>query len=144
MNDGENRITVAGGVELDFSGLFSDTPPEPPERPVEPFTGEAAPSTHEAENAPETPRTRPDGHQSAPLREAVEVYREYQENIRRSSELQNDIMKGLKAGDDLRALFLKACKAIALMTSNSLFYTLAERAIAEADTRPDSGSSSSL
>ena len=56
----------------------------------------------------------------------LEVYKTYQENIKKSSQLQTDILKGLKAGEDVYSLFLKAAKAISLMTSNSLFYSQAE------------------
>lgn len=53
---------------------------------------------------------------------SLAIYREYQQNIKTSSQLQNDILKGLKAGEDIYSLFLKATKAISLMTSNSVFY----------------------
>ena len=56
----------------------------------------------------------------------LEVYRTYQENIKRSGQLQTEILKGLKAGEDVYSLFLKAAKAISLMTSNSLFYSQIE------------------
>ena len=61
---------------------------------------------------------------------SLEVYRAYQENIKASSQLQTEILKGIKAGEDVYSLFLKAAKAISLMTSNKLFYTQIE-----ADTR---------
>ena len=57
---------------------------------------------------------------------ALAVYREYQENIKTSSQLQTDILKGARAGEDIYSLFLKAVKAISLMTSNTLFYTQLE------------------
>lgn len=47
-----------------------------------------------------------------------------------SSQLQTDILKGVKAGESIYSLFLKAAKAISLMTSNSVFYSQIE-----ADTR---------
>ena len=53
---------------------------------------------------------------------SLAIYKEYQQNIKTSSQLQNDILKGLKAGEDIYSLFLKATKAISLMTSNSVFY----------------------
>ena len=56
----------------------------------------------------------------------LEVYRTYQENIKRSEQLQSEILKGIKAGEDVYSLFLKAAKAISLMTSNSVFYSQIE------------------
>lgn len=53
---------------------------------------------------------------------SLAIYKEYQQNTKTSSQLQNDIFKGLKAGEDIYSLFLKATKAISLMTSNSVFY----------------------
>ena len=47
-------------------------------------------------------------------------------NISQGSQLQTEILKGIKAGADIYSLFLKATKAIALMTSNNLFYTQTE------------------
>lgn len=54
---------------------------------------------------------------------ALSVYREYQENIKRSGQLQTDILKGAKRGEDIYSLFLKAVQAISLMTSNTVFYS---------------------
>ena len=56
----------------------------------------------------------------------LEVYRTYQENIKRSGQLQADILKGVQAGTDIYSLFLKAVKAISLMTSNTAFYSQIE------------------
>jgi len=52
--------------------------------------------------------------------------KEYQQNIKTSSQLQTEILKGAKAGESVYSLFLKACKAISLMTSNSVFYSQLE------------------
>ena len=56
----------------------------------------------------------------------LEVYREYQKNTKLSGKLQRDIIQGVRAGEPVQGLFLKACKAISLMTSNSLFYSQIE------------------
>jgi len=56
----------------------------------------------------------------------LEVYKTYQENIKRSGQLQTDILKGIKAGEDIYRLFLKAVEAIGCMTSNKTFYTQIE------------------
>ena len=57
---------------------------------------------------------------------SLAVYKEYQKNIMISTQLQTEILKGAKAGENIHSLFLKAVKAIALMTSNSLFYNQLE------------------
>lgn len=59
----------------------------------------------------------------------LEVYRTYQENIKRSGQLQTEILKGAKAGESVYSLLLKACKAISLMTSDSVFYSQLEEDI---------------
>lgn len=57
---------------------------------------------------------------------SLAVYKEYQKNTLISSQLQTEIIKGAKAGEDIYSLFLKAVKVISLMTSNSVFYTQLE------------------
>ena len=56
----------------------------------------------------------------------LEVYRTYQENIKRSGQLQTDILKGVQAGEDIYSLFLKAVQAISCMISNKTFYSQVE------------------
>lgn len=57
---------------------------------------------------------------------SLAICKEYQQNIKTSSQLQTEILKGAKAGESVYSLFLKACKAISLMTSNSVFYSQLE------------------
>jgi hypothetical protein len=57
---------------------------------------------------------------------SLAICREYQQNIKTSSQLQTEILKGTKAGESVYSLLLKACKAISLMTSNSVFYSQLE------------------
>ena len=57
---------------------------------------------------------------------SLAICREYQQNIKTSSQLQTEILKGAKAGESVYSLLLKACKAISLMTSNSVFYSQIE------------------
>lgn len=59
----------------------------------------------------------------------VRVYKTYQENIKRSSQLQTEIMKGLKNGESTEVLFLKAMEAISCMTDNKVLYTIAKSTI---------------
>lgn len=62
----------------------------------------------------------------AEIERNLEVYRTYQENIKRSGQLQTDILKGVQAGEDIYSLFLKAVQAISCMTSNKTFYSQVE------------------
>lgn len=56
----------------------------------------------------------------------LEVYKEYQKNTMISGQLQTEILKGVKSGENVYNLFLKAVKAISVMTSNDLFYNQVE------------------
>lgn len=55
--------------------------------------------------------------------QAIAVYREYQQNIKLSEQLQTEILKGSEQGENIKILFLKAVKAISLMTGNNYFYS---------------------
>lgn len=57
---------------------------------------------------------------------SLAICREYQQNIKTSSQLQTEILKGARAGEDIYSLFLKAVKAISIMTSNTVFYSQLE------------------
>lgn len=57
---------------------------------------------------------------------SLAIYREYQQNMKTSSQLQTEILKGAKAGENVYSLLLKAVKAISLMTSNTVFYSQLE------------------
>lgn len=136
----EARVAISDSVILDFAGLFGSTTGEKqaPEKPVEPLKGEGE---YKTLTAPKKPAERlTDGLQSQQAvllhleakreqeerQRTLEIYRTYQENIKTSSQLQTEILKGIKAGESVYSLFLKAAKAISLMTSNSLFYSQTE------------------
>lgn len=57
----------------------------------------------------------------------LEIYTEYQKNIRTSESLQTEILKGARAGDPVELLFLKAVECISCMTSDKLFYNQIEK-----------------
>lgn len=136
----ETRIAVAEDIVLDFAGLFSPIGEEKQAAtsPVEPFLGTGEYKTITEPQKPAERLTEGlEGQQAKKLyldtqreredrQRSLEVYRTYQENIKTSSQLQTEILKGLKAGEDVYSLFLKAAKAISLMTSNSLFYSQIE------------------
>lgn len=60
---------------------------------------------------------------------SLNICREYQKNIKISSQLQTEILKGARSGEEIYSLFLKAVKAISLMTSNTIFYSQLEEDI---------------
>lgn len=129
-------------MELDFSKLnslsfmeFEETPPEkqPSKTPLEPLLEPEGYKTTLETEKPATGLTgglegipilqRQADANKAEKERALAVYREYQENIKTSSQLQTEILKGAMWGEDIYSLFLKAVKAISLMTSNTLFYS---------------------
>lgn len=84
-----------------------------------------APKVQEAEQAQSTavtPLYREQQEQRHAAEQAAAVYREYQSAIKTVSSLEADILKGLAAGDNIAALFLKSIKALSLLTGNRLFY----------------------
>lgn len=128
-------------MELDFTKLnslafmdFSEIPPEkqPSKMPTETLLEpEGYKTPLEEENALQG---LTEGLQGIPILQrqadankaekerALAVYGEYQKNIKLSGQLQTDILKGAKLGEDIYSLFLKAVQAISLMTSNTVFY----------------------
>lgn len=75
----------------------------------------------------DTPRLQREADQNKADRErAQEVYKTYQRNILTASSLNTEILKGIKAGESIYTLFLKAIKAISLMTSDTLLYDQSE------------------
>lgn len=135
-------------MELDFTKLnslafmdFSEIPPEkqPSKMPTETLLEpEGYKTPLEEENAlqglTEGLQGLTEGLQGIPILQgqadtnkaekerALAVYREYQKNIILSGQLQTDILKGAKRGEDIYSLFLKAVQTISLMTSNTVFY----------------------
>lgn len=145
MEAGANqRAAIDDSLVLDFAGLFGEPIEEkqPAISPAEPLLDSGQYKTlSKQENAVERKIEGLEGQQVKGLylqaqreeedhRRSLEVYKAYQENIRTSGQLQTEILKGIRAGESVYNLFLKAAKAISLMTSNSLFYTQIE-----ADTR---------
>lgn len=137
------QVTVADNIVLDFTGLFSETPQEKPPAtsPVGPFLARGeyrSPTESEnpverhtsglgsipAKEPPEIPAKTLLLHtqrEKEDYKRTLEAYRHYQENIRKSEELQSAILKGTRAGEDIYGLFLQAVEAISRMTSNSVF-----------------------
>lgn len=57
------------------------------------------------------------------------MYAQYQEDIRLSGMLLSEIIKGLKAGEEIVSLFEKACECIGKMTGDVLFPQLCRREV---------------
>lgn len=114
---GEKRLSVSP-VEPHFKGTEYDLPLED-NRPAESLT-EAVEGIPAKTLLLQSQREREDH------KRTLEMYGTYQENIRRSEQIQSEILKGAKAGEDIYSLFLKAVEAISRMTSNKLFLSQIE------------------
>ena len=115
-------------IILDFNGLFDKTATNAPKTPVEPRT-EKSNIIRPLEEKADTAEIQPANglllkakEQTAEKQRTIDIYKEYQSNTIKSSQLQAAILKGLNAGEDITALFLKAAQAISAMTNNSVFY----------------------
>lgn len=125
------RVAIANDVVLDFGGLFDQA--RASEKPVQP------PLESEAAAPKRRPKTAPAGDMDVLERQQAkqlflqadrakeehqrneEIFQTYQTNIKKSSQLQREILKGVKNGESIYDLFLKAAEAISLMTSNRGF-----------------------
>ena len=125
-------------MELDFSRLDKlafldfiddDIKNRPATMPSEPLLeGGQGKTTPETEKPAEglTGGERQLQGQADANKRALEAYQTYQQNIKTSGQLQSEILKGIKQGESVYNLFLKAAKAISLMTANTLFYSQLE------------------
>ena len=115
-------------IILDFNGLFEKTATNAPETPVEPRTQKRniiRPLEEKADTAAIQPANGlliKAQEQAAEKQRTIDIYKEYQSNAIKSSQLQAEILKGLNTGEDITALFLKAAQAISAMTNDSVFY----------------------
>ena len=97
-------------MQLDFTGLnqigaAADFTAADTEKPQE-----RTPLQREAEQRAET------------LRNAADVYKRYQDNIKATELLQAQILKGIRAQEDIYSLFLKTAKALSLTINNREFF----------------------
>lgn len=72
------------------------------------------------------PLAREQTEQRQAAERAADVYKTHQENIKKAGALESAILKGLKQGEPIPALFLKAAEAMSRMTGNREFYQQAE------------------
>lgn len=83
---------------------------------------EAAQEPEAQQKSINNPLAREQEKQQEAAARAAEVYKAHQENTGKTGEIQAAILKGLKQGQPLPALFLKAAEAISCMTGNREFY----------------------
>lgn len=130
------RVTIAEDLVLDFSALFEETPPGNVQETAQNGAGE--PQTVQDKENPSTegnqPESRVEPQQARQLyldtrrneaehEQYCRILKEYQANIKASSQLQTDILKGARMGEDAYSLLLKAARVISVMTANEVFYT---------------------
>ena len=139
-NGAGQRVNLTDKVALDFSGIFTQKK-EAPESPVEPISQGGQYETLSQKEKPATGLTeglaglgtfklvKKAVDSKNAKEEALKICREHQENTAKSQHLQNGILKGLKSGEDIYSLFLKATEAISLMTNNGLFHKQAKEDI---------------
>ena len=126
-------------MQLDFTAIRGNLAEKPLESPVAAFVeldSKEVPVEHKTPQKASqraTEGTETAGRLLAQYRQekaeherTLEVYREYQKNIRESGSLRTDILKGAKAGEPPVALLLKAVKCISLMTGDTVFYSQLE------------------
>ena len=135
MNGAAQKAPMNKPILLDFGGLFNNTPRKAADSPVEPRTQKRN-IIRPLEEKADTSAIQPANgllikaqEQAAEKQRTIDIYKEYQSNTIKSSQLQAAILKGLNAGEDITALFLKAAKAISVMTDNDIFYKEAEERI---------------
>lgn len=135
MNGAAQKVPMNKPILLDFGGLFDNTPRKAADSPVEPRTEEKS-IIRPLEEKPDTAEIQPANglllkakEQTAEKQRTIDIYKEYQSNTIKSSQLQAEILKGLNAGEDITTLFLKAAQAISAMTDNDIFYKEAEERI---------------
>lgn len=128
-------------MELDFTGLNGAGKKQAPELAQNQFfeQGEYR-NTSGQENPAGGQETRQNGNQllqqesdkrKKSLDTAAEVYRRYQENIKATELLQAEILKGIRAQEDIYSLFLKAAKALSFTLDCPLFYEQIKRELPE-------------
>ena len=122
-------------IILDFNGLFEKPATNAPKTPVEPRT-EKRNIIRPLEEKADTAAIQPANgllikaqEQTAEKQRTIDIYKEYQSNTIKSSQLQAEILKGLNTGEDITALFLKAAQAISAMTNDSVFYKQVKESI---------------
>lgn len=84
------------------------------EQPAAPEAQEAAPQGN--------PLFREQQRQRENAEQAATVYQAHQAAVKKVGGIEAEILKGLAAGENIAALFLKAVKGLSLLTGNGLLY----------------------
>ena len=122
--------------ELDFSRLAAIAPKKPQAEPNEhlgdkpiPESKKPAEAILEADTGISWLQSEADKRRSE-IERAQRIIQEHQRNVKDTNRIQTEILKGVKAGESVYTLFLKAIKSISLMTADNLFYSQVEADIA--------------
>lgn len=114
------------GLDLSFimGNLALDGFQDPPENSITILEDEgqdniAAAKEEPAEAVPGLARIRQQ--EIAEAERGRQAYSKYQENIKAAGQLRAEILHGVRAGEPIEPLFLKACKVISLMTAEPVF-----------------------
>lgn len=112
---------IVGNLALDG---FQDAP----ESPVTILEDERQGNIPAATSKPAEPHTeavpilaRQRQEEIAEAERGRQAYRKYQDNIKAAGQYREEILKGVRAGEAIEPLFIKACRAISLMTAEPLF-----------------------
>ena len=81
-----------------------------------------APEAQEPEQPQSNPLFREQQRQRENAEQAATVYEAHQAAIKKVSSTEAAILKGLAAGENIAALFLKAVEGLSLLTGNRLLY----------------------
>lgn len=126
-------------MELDFTAIRGHLAKKTLEAPVTAFNGlECKEVPIELKNAQKAQKRVIEGieqagqlallyqQEQAKYERTLEIYGEYQKNIKESYSLRTEIIKGTMVGEPLVSLLLKAVKCISLMTGDRAFYSKLE------------------
>lgn len=126
-------------MELDFTAIRGHLAKKPLEAPVTAFNVvECKEVPIELKNTQKAQKRVTEGieqagrlallyqQEQAKHERTLEIYGEYQKNIKESCRLRTEILKGAKVGESPVVLLLKAVKCISLMTGNTVFYSQLE------------------
>lgn len=120
-------------MKIDFAPLFNIgnnaiTPKTPTEATKEkrlyknPIKNKSGTEGQESNNKGITELQRELNKRNKEIERAKQVYEVHQENTKKAETLRKEILKGVRAGQDITPLFLKAVEIISLTTSDTVFY----------------------
>lgn len=127
---------------MDFSFIRGNLAEKLPEQPTEPLlSSKPIEVSAELEKSLERLTAANTGQEQAPQLtrlytaeqadhiRSLNMYKDYQNNIKAAGQLRAELLKGTRAAEDSISLLLKATKCISLMTGDKLFYEQIEKDI---------------